>query len=62
MQFNQIDHYHEILDKFDDFLAELQKADLHFGLTDTQGQMQVELRKIYGFMTDDVLDLERKSF
>ena len=45
---------------FDDLLAELNKADLHYGLTDMQGQSQIQLRQIYDAMTSDVLDLERE--
>ena len=62
MQFNQIDHYSEILDKLDEALAELIKADRDFGLTDIQGQSQIQLRQIYDAMIGDVLDLERESF
>lgn len=62
MQFNQIDHYSEILDKLDETLAELIKADRDFGLTDIQGQSQIQLRQIYDAMIGDVLDLERESF
>ena len=61
MQFNQIDHYSEILDKLDEALAELIKADRDFGLTDIQGQSQIELRQIYDAMIGDVLELERES-
>jgi len=57
---NAVTQYNEILDKFDDLLAELNKADLHYGLTDMQGQSQVQLRQIYDAMTGDVLDLERE--
>ena len=57
---NSVDQYHEILDKFDDLLGELNKADLHFGLTDMQGQSQIQLRQIYDAMTDDILNLERE--
>lgn len=60
MYSNSVDQYHEILDKFDDLLAELNKADLHYGLTDMQGQSQIQLRQIYDAMTGDVLDLERE--
>ena len=62
MQFNQIDHYGEILDKLDEALAELIKADRDFGLTDIQGQSQIQLRQIYDAMIGDVLDLEREVF
>lgn len=61
MQFNQIDHYSEILDKLDEALAELIKADRDFGLTDIQGQSQIQLRQIYDAMIGDVLELERES-
>ena len=62
MSFNtDVEQYHEILDKFDDLLGELNKADLHFGLTDMQGQSQIQLRQIYDAMTGDLLDLERDS-
>lgn len=57
---NSLDQYHEILDKFDDLLGELNKADLHFGLTDMQGQSQIQLRQIYDAMTGDILNLERE--
>ena len=60
MYSNSVDQYHEILDKFDDLLAELNKADLHYGLTDMQGQSQIQLRQIYQAMTSDALDLERE--
>lgn len=62
MQLNQIDHYSEILDKLDEALAELIKADRDFGLTDIQGQSQIQLRQIYDAMIGDVLELERESF
>jgi len=60
MHYNQIDHYSEVLDKLDDVLAELNKADLHFGLTDIQGQSIINLKKSYDAMIDDLLDLERQ--
>lgn len=60
MHYNQIDHYSEVLDKLDDVLAELNKADLHFGLTDIQGQSIIHLKKSYDAMIDDLLDLERE--
>ena len=56
----QISQYEEIIEKLEDLLAELNKADLHFGLTDVQGQSQIQLRSVYDVMTDDVLDLERQ--
>ena len=55
---DQIVQYSEILDKLDEALAELIKADQDFGLTDLQGQSQIELRAIYNAMIGDVLDLE----
>jgi len=58
MQFNQIDQYSEILDKLDEALAELIKADQDFGLTDLQGQSQIQLKNIYDAMISDVLKLE----
>ncbi len=61
MQFNQIDQYSEILDKLDEALAELNKADRDFDLTDIQGQSVIQLRQIYDAMIGDVLDLERES-
>lgn len=60
MRYNQIDQYSEILDKLDDVLGELNKADLHFDLTDIQGQSVIQLRQIYDAMIGDVLDLERE--
>lgn len=60
MRYNQIDQYSEILDKLDDVLGELNKADLHFDLTDIQGQSFIQLRQIYDAMIGDVLDLERE--
>lgn len=62
MQLNQIDQYNEILDKLDEALAELNKADRDFDLTDIQGQSVIQLRQIYDAMIGDVLDLERESF
>jgi hypothetical protein len=62
MQLNQIDQYNEILDKLDEALAELNKADQDFDLTDIQGQSVIQLRQIYDAMIGDVLDLERESF
>ena len=56
----QISQYEEIIEKLEDLLGELSKADLHFGLTDVQGQSIIQLRSIYDVMTDDVLDLERQ--
>lgn len=58
---DQIVQYSEILDKLDEALAELIKADRDFGLTDLQGQSQIQLRAIYDAMVGDVLDLERES-
>ena len=59
---NQIDQYNEILDKLDDVLGELCKADRDFDLTDIQGQSVIQLRQIYDAMIGDVLDLERELF
>lgn len=56
---DQIVQYSEILDKLDEALAELIKADQDFGLTDIQGQSVIQLREIYDAMIGDVLDLER---
>ena len=56
---DQIVQYNEILDKLDEALAELIKADQDFGLTDMQGQSQIQLREIYDAMIGDILDLER---
>lgn len=58
---DQIDRYYEVLDKLDDALAELIKADRDFDLTDTQGQCQIQLLSIYNVMIDDVMKLERES-
>ena len=58
----QLSQYEEIIEKLEDLLGELSKADLHFGLTDVQSQSIIQLRSIYDVMTDDVLDLERESF
>ena len=59
---DQIVQYSEILDKLDEALAQLIKADQDFGLTDIQGQSQIQIRAIYDTMIGDVLDLERESF
>ena len=59
---DQIDRYNEVLDKLDETLAELNKADRDFDLTDVQGQSVIQLKQIYDTMIDDVLDLERESF
>jgi hypothetical protein len=56
---DQIVQYSEVLDKLDEALAELIKADQDFGLTDIQGQSVIQLREIYDAMIGDVLDLER---
>lgn len=56
---DQIVQYSEILDKLDEALAELNKADRDFGLTDMQGQSYIQLKQIYDAMIGDVLDLER---
>ena len=56
---NQIVQYSEVLDKIDEALAELNKADRDFGLTDIQGQSYIQLKQIYDAMIGDVLDLER---
>lgn len=61
MHYNRLDHYSEILDKLDDLLADLNKADLHFGLSDIQGQSIIQLRQVYDAMIDDLLDLENES-
>jgi hypothetical protein len=55
---DQLVHYSEILDKLDEAIAELNKADRDFGLTDIQGQSVVQLRQIYDAMIGDILDLE----
>lgn len=60
MHYNQLDHYNEILDKLEDVLGELSKADLHFGLTDIQGQSIIQLRQVNDAMIGDVLDLENE--
>ncbi len=59
---DQIVQYNEVLDKLDEALAELNKADRDFDLTDIQGQSIIKLRQIYDAMIGDVLDLERTSF
>ena len=59
---DQIDQYNEVLDKLDEALAELNKADRDFDLTDIQGQSIIKPRQIYDAMIGDVLDLERTSF
>lgn len=59
---DQIDRYNEVLDKLDETLAELNKADRDFDLTDVQGQSVIQLRQIYDAMIDDVLNLEREAF
>lgn len=57
-----ITQYSEILDHIDEALAELNKADRNYGLTDIQGQSFIQLRQIYDAMIDDVLNLEREAF
>jgi len=57
-----ITQYSEILDHIEEALGELKKADLHYGLTDIQGQSVIQLRQIYDAMIDDVLNLEREVF
>jgi len=59
---DQIVQYSEILDKLDEALAELNKADRDFDLTDIQGQCVIQLKQIYDAMIGDLLDLERESF
>jgi hypothetical protein len=59
---DQIVQYSEILDKLDEALAELNKADRDFDLTDIQGQSVIQLKQIYDAMIGDVLNLERESF
>jgi len=59
---DQINQYNEILDKLDEALAELNKADRDFDLTDIQGQSSIQLKQIYDAMIGDLLDLERESF
>lgn len=56
---DQIVQYGEVLEKLDEALAELNKADRDFGLTDMQGQSYIQLKQIYDAMIGDVLDLER---
>jgi hypothetical protein len=61
MSFNtQIGQYEEIIEKLEDLMTEVHKADLHFGLTDLQGQMQVQLRDWYNYTTGELLDLESR--
>lgn len=57
---NQIVQYSEVLDKIDEALAELNKADQDFGLTDIQAQSFIQIKTIYDAMIGDVLDLERQ--
>ena len=57
-----ITQYSEILDHIDEALAELNKADRNYGLTDIQGQSFIQLRQIYDAMIGDVLNLEREVF
>ena len=59
---DQIVQYSEILDKLDEALAELNRADRDYELTDIQGQSVIQLRQIYDAMIGDVLNLERESF
>lgn len=59
---DQIDQYSEILDKLDEAIAGLNKADRDFDLTDIQGQSAIQLIQIYNAMIGDLLDLERESF
>jgi hypothetical protein len=59
---DQIVQYNEVLDKLDEALAELNKADRDFDLTDVQGQCVIQLKQIYDTMIGDLLDLERESF
>ena len=60
MYSNSLDQYSEILEKLEGALAEIVKADLHFGLTDVQGQSFIQLKQIYDAMADDANDLERE--
>jgi len=57
----QITQYEEVLEKFEDLLGELHKADIHFDLTDVQGQSQIQLQAIYEAMAKDALDLESET-
>jgi hypothetical protein len=59
---DQLVQYSEILDKLDEALAELNKADRDYDLTDIQGQSVIQLRQIYDAMIGDVLNLERELF
>jgi len=59
---DQIAQYSEILDKLDEALAELNRADRDYDLTDIQGQSVIQLKQIYDAMIGDVLNLERESF
>lgn len=54
----QFTQYEEVLEKFEDLLGALHNADIHFDLTDVQGQAQVQLRSIYESLCKDILDLE----
>jgi hypothetical protein len=56
----QISQYEEVIEKLEDLLGELSKADVHFGLTDVQSQSIIQLKSMYDVMADDVLDLERQ--
>jgi len=59
---DQLVQYSEILDKLDEALAELNKADRDYELTDIQGQSVIQLRQIYDAMIGDVLNLEHELF
>lgn len=60
MYYNSIDQYGEILEKLEDAIAEIVKADLNFGLTDVQAQSFIQLKMIYDAMADDANDHERE--
>ncbi len=59
---DRIEQYNTILDRLDETLAELNRADLHCALTDIQGQSVIQLRQIYDEMIGDLNDLEQRAY
>jgi hypothetical protein len=59
---DRIEQYNTILDRLDETLAELTRADLHCALTDIQGQSVIQLNQIRDAMLSDLMDLEEKAY
>jgi hypothetical protein len=59
---DRIVQYNDILDRLDEALAEINRADRDYALTDIQGQSYIQLKQIYDTMLGDLMDLEERAY